>query len=200
MSVISDCPILIYDENIAFSRNISKYNGGFYRIDTTSLLNSFGFLVPLNISSFDFVTYFEDGPTAIETGERHSKALLVDHHARVYELAMTMPDDGELIVSKMRICTGFGTRYAKSSVASEEDKAMVALDIADSLEEAVKFLAPNLYVPHSDYTVLSIASIAEGLNKIGCNKPFPVNRKVSAKALAIPTWSPALPDVDLNEK
>jgi hypothetical protein len=200
MSAISDCPILIYDENIAFSRNVSKYNGNFYRINVTSLINAFGFLVPLNISSFDFVTYFEDGPAAIESGERHSKALLIDHHARVYELAMTLDPEGELIVSKMRICTGFGTRYAKGSVPSEEDKGMVALDISPSLEEAVKVLAPNLYAAHSDYTVLSIASIAEGLKKINCTKPFPVNRKVSAKALAIPTWSPALSDVDLNEK
>jgi hypothetical protein len=185
MSVISDSPILIYDRKIAFSRNISKYNGNFYRVDNAMLITPFGFLVPLNASSMDFLDYFEDGSVCLESGERHCKALLVDHRARVYELAMMVPQEGEIIVSKMRVLVGPGTRYAKASVPHEEEKAMVALDISSSMEEAVKALAPNLYAAHSAYCILNIEGMAEGLRKIDCTKPFPVNRLISEKALAI---------------
>lgn len=194
MSVISDSPILIRDDKIAFSLNIAKYNSNFYRVSVVQMLTRFGFLVPMNTSSMDFLDYFEDGTLGLQSGERHCKAILIDHRARVYELAMTVPESGEPIVSKLRVPAGPGMKYAKSSVRSEEEKAMVALDITPTLEEAVKVLTPNLYVAHSEYTILSIESIAEGLRKAECTKPFPVNRIVSKQALSV--WaSTALLDV-----
>lgn len=194
MTLISESPILIRDDKIAFSTNLSKYNTSFYRINQAMLITHYGFLVPLNVASMDFLDYFEEGTTALELGERHAKALLVDHRSRVYEIAMTRADSGESVVSRMRILAGFGTRYAKASSPAEEEKALTALDVTDSIEEAVKVLAPNLYVGHSNYVCLSIPAIAEGLRAVKCTEPFPVNHFVTDRDLKI---RPRLIDVGM---
>lgn len=183
--LISEAPIMIRDDDIAFSKNISKFNGEFYRISQAMLLTHYGFLVPLNISSMAFLDYFEDGMGRIELGERNAKALLVDWRERVYELAMTRSSAGDGIVSKMRLITGPGTRYAKASSHVEEQKAMTALDVTDSLKEAVKVLTPNLYVGHADYVVLSIPSIAEGLTKAKCTRNMPLNFVITDQDIKI---------------
>jgi hypothetical protein len=188
---ITDYPVIILHDRIAFSTNIARHDMSFYQIDPQQLFTKYGYLIPLNTSSFEILDYFQDGLDNLFLHERKAKALLVNWRGQVHEISMKRDPETDIpTISRMRILTGQGTRFATATIVAEIEKAQTAMMVRDTLEEVIEIINPCLYNGAGAYQIYDLNYIASRLKRRNECEPFP---KVASSVLNI-----KLKDVDLN--
>lgn len=177
-------PILVKDDTIAFSRLLFSFGEVAVEWPLMAGWTPYGYFIPVNNQSANILDFLEFGPhspyasSSIERyGEARAHAFIIDALGRIFHLDLDRVKTPEgttaLILYKHRVLSGEGAVYAFADAVIEHEKAMMAMRLCDTLEEALPIWLDNTLMFQHQYEVFDIPAIAEELRGMGYTFPLP---------------------------
>lgn len=176
---MAECPVMIRDDQIAFSTRLFRPNDLFYDVTPEQFFTRCGYVIPFNADSAQVIDYIENGENELALFETGSRAIIVNHKAEIHEILLAQEKDpktnthrGSMNVMRRRILSGSGVRFARSPTGDFEEKAILAVNNTPDIFAAVRAFVLSGAQQNCRYIVLKIDDIVSRLHERGLCDPF----------------------------